>query len=117
MAATGEPPARGAAVPAAQQQDQQQQMRSPAAEQAAVLLHKRCKVQVKDGRVLVGDFSCLDRLGNIILSNTYEHMQLNGEMHEKVMGQVLVPASHRVSCEFAALPCDDELRALLQQKS
>lgn len=106
MAATGEPPARGAAVPAAQQQDQQQQMRSPAAEQAAVLLHKRCKVgmhagiaanaaqpggphlrvpplppqvQVKDGRVLVGDFSCLDRLGNIILSNTYEHMQLNGE--------------------------------------
>ena len=37
--------------------------------------------------------------------------------HEKLMGQVLVPASHRVSCEVEALPADQEqqLRRLLLQ--
>ena len=38
----------------------------------------RLQVQVKDGRVLVGDFNCLDKQGNIIMTNTYEVMQLNG---------------------------------------
>ena len=34
--------------------------------------------------------------------------------HEKLMGQVLVPASHRVSCEIQALPQDAQhLRQLL----
>ena len=28
------------------------------------------QVGVKDGRVLEGDFHCLDKLGNIILNNT-----------------------------------------------
>lgn len=37
------------------------------------------QIQVKDGRVLVGDFTCLDKEGNIILTNTYEHMQLGGQ--------------------------------------
>ena len=37
------------------------------------------QVQVKDGRVLVGDFTCIDKQGNIILVNTYEHLQLNGQ--------------------------------------
>ena len=102
------------------------QPRSPLAEQAVVLLHKRCRVRtawfivhvirqrgrgpvwftpaaalgtaaacahvgaisgpclpaaqirVKDGRLLVGEFTCLDKQGNIILTNTYEHMTLNG---------------------------------------
>ncbi|KAL4430962.1 hypothetical protein ABPG75_006218 [Micractinium tetrahymenae] len=90
--------------------------RSPLAEQAAELLHKRCKIRVKDGRVLVGDFTCLDRQGNIILTNTFEVMTLNGRPHEKLMGQVLVPAAHRQSCEFqAANPAEAAaLRQLLQ---
>ena len=37
-------------------------------------------------------------------------------LHEKVMGQVLVPAAHRVSCEFQALPHDQALRGLLLQQ-
>lgn len=28
------------------------------------------QIRVKDGRVLEGDFHCLDKLGNIILNNT-----------------------------------------------
>ncbi|KAL4426797.1 hypothetical protein ABPG77_006583 [Micractinium sp. CCAP 211/92] len=87
--------------------------RSPLAEQAAELLHKRCKIRVKDGRVLVGDFTCVDRQGNIILTNTYEVMMLNGRPHEKLMGQVLVPATHRQTCEFQA--ANPEHAAALRQ--
>lgn len=36
------------------------------------------QIRVKDGRLLVGEFTCLDKQGNIILTNTYEHMTLNG---------------------------------------
>ena len=56
----------------------------PALLTAATLWCERCpyprhmQIQVKDGRVLVGDFTCMDKQGNIILTNTFEHMQLNG---------------------------------------
>ncbi len=36
------------------------------------------QIRVQDGRLLVGEFTCLDKQGNIILTNTYEHMTLNG---------------------------------------
>ncbi len=29
--------------------------------------------------MLVGDFTCMDEQGNIILTSTYEHMTLNGQ--------------------------------------
>ena len=35
-------------------------------------------MQVKDGRVLVGEFSCIDKQGNIILSNTFEELTTDG---------------------------------------
>ena len=61
-------------------------------DQARQLLHKRLKVRasllavcvpgdtlslamkvvVKDGRILVGDFLCIDKQGNLILGNTYQ---------------------------------------------
>lgn len=31
----------------------------------------RVQVEVVDGRVLEGDFSCLDTRGNLVLSNAY----------------------------------------------
>lgn len=37
------------------------------------LLYKRLKAVLKDGRVLTGDFHCMDREGNVILSNTFVH--------------------------------------------
>ena len=36
------------------------------------------QVVVKDGRVLVGELTCLDKQGNVILANTYEQLELNG---------------------------------------
>ena len=32
------------------------------------------KVVVKDGRVLTGDFLCIDKQGNLILGNTYQQV-------------------------------------------
>lgn len=134
------------------------------------------QIRVKDGRVLVGEFACMDKQGNVILLNTYEHVTIDGRcvccagafqqralrgdallcfapkgchdggqslrvciavgkqvccllkpsagvpatpalprrLYEKQMGQVLVGAAQRVSCEFEALPFEEErLRQLL----
>lgn len=32
------------------------------------------KVVVNDGRILVGDFLCIDKQGNLILGNTYQQV-------------------------------------------
>ncbi|KAK9805178.1 hypothetical protein WJX72_003803 [[Myrmecia] bisecta] len=74
-------------------------------QQARKLLHKRLKVCVKDGRELIGEFQCLDKQGNLILGNTFQQIRdpnsLPGQPpEERHMGQVLVPAAHRVSCEL-----------------
>lgn len=51
----------------------------------------------------------------LLLSATAVTAQLPNRHHEKLMGQVLVPAAHRVSCEFEALPADAaQLRHLLE---
>ena len=33
------------------------------------------QVVVKDGRVLIGEFLCIDKQANLILGNTYQHVQ------------------------------------------
>ncbi len=49
-----------------------------AAAAAAELLGRRLRVQVADGRVLLGDFACLDKQGNIILHQTAEEILVDG---------------------------------------
>jgi small nuclear ribonucleoprotein (snRNP)-like protein len=61
-------------------QQQQQQQQSPAASLAAIaaareLLGQRLRVKVPDGRLIEGDFQCLDPQGNLILGNAYEQLQ------------------------------------------
>lgn len=103
--------------------------RSPLARSAAKLLYKRMrvrepsrtanaperrlpshppppsvlKVTVADGRVLVGDFICLDKQGNIILNNAVERYVADGKEEEKLLGQVLVPATQRRSAAVEAV--------------
>jgi small nuclear ribonucleoprotein (snRNP)-like protein len=36
------------------------------------------QIQVKDGRVLVGEFVCLDKQGNIILDQAHEEILVDG---------------------------------------
>jgi small nuclear ribonucleoprotein (snRNP)-like protein len=36
------------------------------------------QIKVQDGRVLVGDFACMDKQGNIILYNAVEELLVDG---------------------------------------
>eukprot|EP00388_Colpodella_angusta_P034578 GDKK01033097.1.p1 GENE.GDKK01033097.1~~GDKK01033097.1.p1 ORF type:complete len:120 (-),score=10.76 GDKK01033097.1:34-369(-) len=83
-------------------------------EKARRLLHKRLKVVVNDGRVLVGDFLCIDKQGNLILGNTYQ--QVPGEnllSGERLIGQVLVPAAQRTTCHIEVMPSERPAMSLL----
>ncbi|GBF91387.1 hypothetical protein Rsub_04127 [Raphidocelis subcapitata] len=44
----------------------------PAVEKVQQLLHRRFKVVLPDDRVIVGDFQCLDKQGNLILAHAHE---------------------------------------------
>lgn len=80
--------------------------------QARKLLYKRFKVVVKDGRVLIGEFLCIDKQANLILGNTYQQVQ--GEK-ERPIGQVLVPALQRKSCHVEVMPHEQQQVSLLPQ--
>lgn len=67
---------------------------------AEQLLNKRLKIHIIDGRVMVGDFICLDKQGNIILYNTVERLVRDNKVEEKPLGQVLVPADQREKIEI-----------------
>ena len=53
--------------------------------------------------MLVGDFICLDKQGNIIMNSTVEWYEVNGWSEEKTLGQVLIPAAQRQSCDVEVL--------------
>ncbi|KAI8473941.1 MAG: hypothetical protein J3K34DRAFT_383530 [Monoraphidium minutum] len=84
------------------------------------LLHRRFRVVLADDRVVVGDFQCLDKQGNLILGNAAEIIQhhaparppasggpangggggaagaaAGGAPHEKVLGTILVPKARQ----------------------
>lgn len=90
---------------------------------AKVLLTKRMKVRVKDGRCIVGDFVCMDPQGNLILYNGVERLQVNqgsgDEIVEKHIGQVLIPRSQRTEdvCVEVCDPKDkDAIDAMLASR-
>lgn len=60
------------------------------------------QVTLVSGRVLLGDFACLDKQGNLILANTSEAVPASssgGKAEERVMGLVLVPIAQQQSVE------------------
>lgn len=74
---------------------------------------RRLKVRVKDGRVLEGDFHCLDKLGNIILNNTNQLSDSAGGGKEQHMGPVLIPRQQQTSCHLLVMPGEREQTAEL----
>ena len=88
------------------------------------LLHRRIRMRLVDGRILIGNFQCLDKQGNILLSNTVEIRKKNASSHgsgtknsisttetrgpvnagwdERMVGLVVVPPHARKSCEVKA---------------
>ncbi|XP_046396185.1 N-alpha-acetyltransferase 38-A, NatC auxiliary subunit [Ischnura elegans] len=63
-------------------------------------LNKNMKIEMTDGRVLIGIFLCTDRNCNIILGSCSEYLKPEdgGSMEEpRVLGLVMVPGRHTVS--------------------
>lgn len=60
-------------------------------------LDKSLRITMTDGRILVGDFLCTDRSGNVILGLCYEYTELDGD--GRVLGSVMVPGKHIVKME------------------
>ncbi|KAL6776588.1 hypothetical protein ACKKBG_A21755 [Auxenochlorella protothecoides x Auxenochlorella symbiontica] len=66
----------------------------------ARLLYRKLKVFIDDGRVLVGELSCLDADGNIILAGAHEELidEHDGTCtRQQPMGSILIPAAKRTS--------------------
>ncbi|GFR43601.1 hypothetical protein Agub_g4698, partial [Astrephomene gubernaculifera] len=76
------------------------------------LLYRRFRVTMVSGRVLEGDFTCLDKQGNIVLSNTYEQATTaSGAREERHMGLVLVPFDQQAKVELQTT-LDEEVSLL-----
>lgn len=71
------------------------------------------QITVADGRILIGDFICLDKQGNIILDQTVEQYEVNGKVEEKMLGQVLISKKQRVSCDVEVVAAEREMIANL----
>eukprot|EP00803_Ostreobium_quekettii_P001474 evm.model.scf_100EXC.5 EVM.evm.TU.scf_100EXC.5 scf_100EXC:42726-44154(-) len=82
------------------------------------LLYKRLRVRVKDGRVLIGEFHCIDHAGNIILANTYEELLGSpgtAVTQDRFLGLVMVPPNIRTECHVEAMPNEvDYLKELVR---
>ena len=71
------------------------------------------RVELTDGRVIVGPFSCLDKQGNVLLNNASElrwtQRRAEGdaaERTERYLGTVLVPRKWAVAFHIGSVPTD-----------
>lgn len=63
-------------------------------------LHSSMKIEMTDGRTLVGSFVCTDRDNNIILGSCTEHLRPDEDGREeeaRVLGLAMIPGRHIVS--------------------
>ncbi|XP_072948709.1 N-alpha-acetyltransferase 38-B, NatC auxiliary subunit [Epargyreus clarus] len=65
-------------------------------------LNMNFRIEMTDGRVLIGVFLCTDRDANVILGACSEYLKnTDGEMEEpRVLGLVMVPGRHIVSIQI-----------------
>ena len=59
-------------------------------------LNKNLRIEMSDGRILVGAFLCTDRDSNIILSSCAEFLNCTSE-EARILGLVMIPGRHIVS--------------------
>ncbi|XP_075223297.1 LSMD1 domain-containing protein Sbat [Lycorma delicatula] len=66
-------------------------------------INKQMKIEMTDGRVLIGIFLCTDRDGNVILGSCSEYLtEVCGFFDEpRMLGLVMVPGRHIVSIHHA----------------
>ncbi|XP_026730253.1 N-alpha-acetyltransferase 38-B, NatC auxiliary subunit [Trichoplusia ni] len=65
-------------------------------------LNMNFRIEMTDGRVLIGVFLCTDRDANVILGACSEYLKgVDGETEEpRVLGLVMVPGRHIVSIQL-----------------
>ena len=76
------------------------------------MIGRRLRVQISDGRVIVGEFECLDKDGNILVDRAREYWIASGETNRQTgdelsltsengrrIGYVMIPGPHVVKCE------------------
>lgn len=59
-------------------------------------LNKNLKIEMSDGRILVGIFLCTDRDRNVILGSCSEYLKSKDE-DPRVLGLAMVPGHHIIS--------------------
>ncbi|XP_063695580.1 N-alpha-acetyltransferase 38, NatC auxiliary subunit [Culicoides brevitarsis] len=70
---------------------------TPGREKLQSWLDKSLRIVMTDSRILVGDFLCTDRAGNVILGMCYEYTDEAAE--GRYLGSVMVPGKHIVKME------------------
>ncbi|CAL1264313.1 unnamed protein product [Larinioides sclopetarius] len=81
---------------------EKEKTKSPLRQKLESWLNKNMKIEMTDGRVLIGIFLCTDRDRNVILGSCAEYLQNESEesMEEpRVLGLAMVPGHHIVSIE------------------
>lgn len=67
-------------------------------------LGSRFRLGLTDGRTLVGQFTCIDRQGNLVLDHALEYVPAQAEGEEgREVGLVLVPQRHWATVEREVL--------------
>jgi len=68
---------------------------------------ERCAAFLDDymsvGRIIVGEFVCMDKQGNIILQQVVERVEIDGMTEDKFLGQILDAQKQTVACEVEVL--------------
>lgn len=77
-----------------------EQVKSPLRLKLESWLNKSMRIEMTDGRVLIGIFLCTDRDRNVILGSCAEYLQIENEEtveEPRVLGLAMVPGHHIVS--------------------
>lgn len=82
---------------------------SPGREKLRSWLNKTLKIEMTDGRVLIGSFLCTDRDANIILGSCREYLSSEEQnsaqdRDPRVLGLVMIPGRHIVSVHLDEMP-------------
>ncbi|CAB3387427.1 Hypothetical predicted protein [Cloeon dipterum] len=70
-------------------------------------LNRMLKIEMTDGRILVGSFLCTDRDANVILGNCCEYLggdEQTAQEDSRMLGLVMVPGRHIVSVQLDEMP-------------
>ncbi|XP_064459876.1 N-alpha-acetyltransferase 38-B, NatC auxiliary subunit-like [Ornithodoros turicata] len=74
-------------------------------------LNKSMKIEMSDGRTLIGTFVCTDRDQNVILGSCSEYLkpEENGNTVEpRILGLAMIPGHHIVSIHVDETTADNE---------